>query len=313
MRPQWALEQDEPVHRRLDAHMRTTPRALALAVLAILAVPAGALAAPDRTYSLNSSSPQAEWSGTGTGAIAIATDGVVDQCTDVLDDCDDTLVKIDSFGEITLGLTGTEPTVVDIDLFLIESNEAGDALKVYKASTSPSAVEQITTEVEPGYYLVRVHYYSAAGGFDATAKWTPLAPVVDPSVTPPVTTDPPPAAANTPPKSSITMRSRKVRSKSLKSFVGSAADDTAVARVEIGLLQKKGSKCKQLTRSGSLKSSKCNEPTTWLAAKGTGRWSFKLRKRLAKGKYVLFSRAIDDKGAIEAGFGSANRKTFTVS
>ena len=66
-----------------------------------------------------------------------------------------------------------------------------------------------------------------------------------------------------------------------------------------------------MTASGSFRSSGC-EPTTFLAAKGTTKWSYRLKRSLAKGRYVLYSRATDDGGQAETTFGAANRRQFTV-
>jgi hypothetical protein len=53
-----------------------------------------------------------------------------------------------------------------------------------------------------------------------------------------------------------------------------------------------------MTSAGSFKSQAgCGEPKSFLRAKGTARWSLKLRKKLKKGRYVVFVRATDDKGA----------------
>lgn len=294
--------------------MTATLRALALGALAALAIPSAALAAPDRTYNLNSGKPTAEWSGTGTGAVVTADVQELVACTPGINDCDFTLVKLDSYGQLTVGLTSGDATAVDIDLHLYESDESGTQGKLLKESVSPTATEQIVVELDPGYYLVMIDYYAGGGGFDANAKWESLAPPVEEGgATPPPAAEPPAAQPNTPPASTVKVKSRN-KAKSLKTFKGTASDsDGSVAKVEIGLLWKKGSKCKQLTRSGSLRTTKCGQPTTFLAAKGTSSWTFKLRKRLPKGRYTIFVRATDDKGAMEAGFGKTNRRSFSVS
>jgi hypothetical protein len=53
-------------------------------------------------------------------------------------------------------------------------------------------------------------------------------------------------------------------------------------------------------------------PTSFIAAKGTTKWSYKLRKKLAKGSYTLFARATDSAGQAQAGFTPANKRAFKV-
>ena len=78
--------------------------------------------------------------------------------------------------------------------------------------------------------------------------------------------------------------------------------------------------CLLLQSNGRLKSSKADKKNgctsrKWLAAKGAASWSFKLKKKLPKGSYVLFSRAIDKKGKVESHFSATrgNRKSFKVT
>lgn len=55
-------------------------------------------------------------------------------------------------------------------------------------------------------------------------------------------------------------------------------------------------------------------PRRWLAAKGTARWSFKLKKNLAPGRYVVFARAVDSEGLAQSTFSrsAGNRYAFRV-
>jgi hypothetical protein len=86
-----------------------------------------------------------------------------------------------------------------------------------------------------------------------------------------------------------------------------------VSRVEIALQLKKGKKCKQMKKSGRFaKQAKCDAPTSWLKAKGTTKWSFKLKKKLKKGNYTVFARATDSAGQVQAGFTPANKRKFKV-
>jgi hypothetical protein len=61
-----------------------------------------------------------------------------------------------------------------------------------------------------------------------------------------------------------------------------------------------------------VKQAKCDAPTTWLLAKGTTKWSYKLKKKLKKGGYTVFARATDGAGQVQAGFTPANKRAFKV-
>jgi hypothetical protein len=136
--------------------------------------------------------------------------------------------------------------------------------------------------------------------------------------------------ANDEPHSKINGLKSKVKAKKLKSVHGSASDNDGVARVQIALVgfkrgahvaaKRKRGTCLLLQSSGSLKSSKADSKNRctarkWLGAKGTTSWAFKLKKKLPKGSYVLFSRAIDKKGKVESHFSASrgNRVAFKVT
>jgi hypothetical protein len=135
--------------------------------------------------------------------------------------------------------------------------------------------------------------------------------------------------ANDEPHSHIKGLKSKVKAKKLKSFHGTASDNDGVARVQIALVGSKGGAhvaakkrgtCLLLQSNGGLKSSKADSKNRctkrkWLAAKGTASWTFKLKKKLPKGSYVLFSRAIDAKAKVESHFSAkrGNRVAFKVT
>jgi hypothetical protein len=54
---------------------------------------------------------------------------------------------------------------------------------------------------------------------------------------------------------------------------------------------------------------------TFIAAKGAGRWTLKLRKPLPSGSYVLYARATDRAGNVERRFTTrlGNRRTFPAA
>jgi hypothetical protein len=120
-----------------------------------------------------------------------------------------------------------------------------------------------------------------------------------------------PAPDTTAPRSRIA----RIPAGRVKRLHGTAADAGGVRAVEIALVRR-GATCKQLTRAGTLKRPRRGTcaPTRFLAANGTSSWTFRLSKRLPKGRYVLVSRATDAAGNRERTFTAArgNRVTFTV-
>ena len=52
----------------------------------------------------------------------------------------------------------------------------------------------------------------------------------------------------------------------------------------------------------------------WLAGKGKAKWSYKLKKNLAPGRYVVYARAVDSEGLAESTFTrkAGNRYAFRV-
>jgi hypothetical protein len=59
-----------------------------------------------------------------------------------------------------------------------------------------------------------------------------------------------------------------------------------------------GNRCQHLQRNGRLgHAGACTH--VWLKAKGTRKWSFRLRRNLPRGKYLVATRAIDAAGNVE--------------
>jgi hypothetical protein len=126
------------------------------------------------------------------------------------------------------------------------------------------------------------------------------------------------------PTSKIAGLPKKVKAKKLKSIHGTASDaDGDLARVQIAVTATAGGAraavakplCLRLTTSGRLKSSKAVHnrcAPKFLRASGTKKWTFRLKKRLPKGRYTVYSRAIDAAGHVQNGFNSANRKVVKV-
>jgi nitrogen fixation protein FixH len=81
---------------------------------------------------------------------------------------------------------------------------------------------------------------------------------------------------------------------------GSARDvGCGVDRVQISVARKLGRKCAQLTRRRRLGRPVTCSRRIWLRVKGTTRWSFRLPNRLAAGRYMIRTRAIDFAGNVQ--------------
>jgi hypothetical protein len=149
-------------------------------------------------------------------------------------------------------------------------------------------------------------------GSDGTNAAAPAHVTIE--VTPAVVVTPGSDAA---PHSRIVAPARSVKARKLKGFRGTASDDRGVARVGIALVRVKPG-CRTLGSGGRFATRKLSGKKCVLAgflkAKGTGKWTFKLRHRLPRGRYVLYSRATDSAGHSEAAFtlAAGNRAAFRV-
>ena len=279
-----------------------------IAVGAALTFAAPAAAAPDRTATLGAGLPAFSWSGaSNTGFVTTGDVGDQVPCDGPGKPCDDTLLKVESPGVLTLKTEGDgSGGDMDVDLFLYESDASGAVGKKLKESAGETPAEAIAIEVAPGYYLVQVEYYLQLGaGFKGSAALETAVETVLPGGALAAA-----RAMNGPPASAIARPPRR----NVRVFVGSAADDRRVKKVQVGLLRRGPSgSCWQLrSRSMFARAKKCSQPTVFLTAKGRGTWTFRLARPLPPGRYVIFSRAIDNQGAIEAGFGRTNRRAFVV-
>jgi len=134
--------------------------------------------------------------------------------------------------------------------------------------------------------------------------------VADPE-TPPVSgppkAGPPKTVADLLPHSRIQALPRKISQDALTRFHGTASDpDGRVRQVQVALVR--------LRSRGKAGTSAAFTPKKWRPAKGSVKWALKLKHPLAPGRYVVFSRAIDDRGLAETGFSRrhGNRRTFRV-
>ncbi len=273
-----------------------------------------AFAAPDRTAE---TSPF-EWDGGPiSGGIAGINTGT-----------DNTLVKMPGGGNLTVKLTKFEDQTgePDFDMELFAADEQGDPTgeSLGEALEADSEKETLTVKnLKPGNYVVETRAYLTVNGtfhgaLTVTGGSAPAAggagggttkPAPDPAPVPaPGTgtgTAPQPAADQTP--------DAKLGKLTKKAFRGTASDDKGVKTVQVAVERKKGKKCTQMTRKGKfVKSKKCGAPTQWLTAKGTAKWSYKLKKKLKKGSYTVLARATDSAGQAQAGFTPANKRTLKV-
>jgi uncharacterized delta-60 repeat protein len=123
---------------------------------------------------------------------------------------------------------------------------------------------------------------------------------------------------------------KKLRVGKLTGFSGKAYPDIdGVQKVQVALVKRarggvkaKASaggrlRCFALSSKQRFKRTKAKKnqcPQVWLSAKGTSKWSFKLKGVLPPGKYVVFARAVDGKGLAETSFSRklGNRYGFRV-
>lgn len=130
---------------------------------------------------------------------------------------------------------------------------------------------------------------------------------------------------------------KKIKASRLRGFLGTASDPDgeALSRVQVALLKivpggakasaaarKRGPKCLALKNAKAkfkpakpkgAKGKKRCQPR-WLNVKGKAKWSFKLKKNLPPGRYVVYARATDSEGLVETTFSrkAGNRYGFRV-
>ena len=258
-----------------------------------------AAAQVDFKFAMSAATPKVAWD--GNLAVSANTSGEAGEpvCGKTpLDYCDHALFEVKEPGKLDLAATVAD-AYTDIDIYLHRSDASGTKGKLVKESSGFIGVhEKVSVTVEePGFYLLVLSFYLSHGP-SYKGEGTFTAGVED-------------LAASALPKSTIGRLPKSVKRRSLKGFSGTASDDGSVSKVEIALVRQQGRRCSAMTASGSFRASACT-PTSFVAAKGTTSWSYKLRKKLAKGKYVLYSRATDDSGQVESTLTSANRKKFSV-
>ncbi|MGN6586143.1 MAG: hypothetical protein ACTHKT_01560 [Solirubrobacterales bacterium] len=197
---------------------------------------------------------------------------------------------------------------------------------VLRNETAPFGESVENTAIDSADRLLTI---GAAYGANNTS-WTVVTRYLgDPQPTPVVTPTPPPP--DRPPHAQMKPIPKKLLVGTLDGFSGTAADadGNGVQSVQIALVKKvvSGGKAKASSRARlrcvalsakqrfkrvKAKGRQC--PQVWVTAKGTSRWSFKLKGELPPGKYVVFARAVDGKGLAETQFSRKlrNRYAFRV-
>jgi hypothetical protein len=211
--------------------MRLRLGSLTVALTALIATPA--LAAPDRQGTVGASSPSYAWAG-GPGTsygvnlpeLGGASAGNFIGCFDGIADCEETLIKVDDAGTLTVTAKADDQSKDVLDLYLYPSSADGtyddsgsDIAEGTGASETPD--EKITTQAKPGYYMAVVKFFDAAGdtykggatlsGFAAPAAAPAPSAAPEPAPTP--STSPQPAPAPQQPSGGTTTSKPKASSK----------------------------------------------------------------------------------------------------
>ena len=271
--------------------MRTLTKLLIPVTAAALLMAAPAGAAPARNATLGPGALTYTWDSIGSGVLGLQDAMDALGCVPIVHDCDDTLIEVKLPGRLTITTSSSDPAAVDTDLQVFAADSSGNTTEELQesAAATPTPNESVAVEIEPGFYVARVDYAVAANGtVQGEAKLEPMIPAATATV-------------------------KKPKSKNVKKFSGNVEGEAA--KIEIGLLQiGKGGKCKELTSTAGRFSNAagCDKPGTWVLAKGTKAWSLSLKKKLKKGKYVVFARATDGAGLEQTEFGATSRRAFTV-
>src|SRR3954468_2337561 len=146
--------------------MRTRSMLAVLVPAVLLAGATSAQAAPARKVTLNKNVLTAKWDGTGSGILATQTTMDRAGCQPAVHDCDDTLIKLDVPGFLTVHTSSTDPKAIDTDLQLFYSDAdgtIGDQI-AESAAADPTPDETVASDLDAGYYIARIDYAIAPQG-----------------------------------------------------------------------------------------------------------------------------------------------------
>ena len=172
------------------------PTSIALAGALVLSLAAPALATPDRTFTLTPSAPSATWPGSTTTSISntlwFDSSDPAGTChafpgtgpapsTDLVDYCDETLVKLDGTGPGSLDVqlpSAGDGVVTDWDLYVYTSDEAGNPGDLVGSSENIGGAEDVPIDdasASDDYLVVAVPYQSVNDTFTGAVTFAPAA------------------------------------------------------------------------------------------------------------------------------------------
>lgn len=176
---------------------------LAMTLLLLLAAAAPAQGAPDRTFTVNPNAA-AQWDGPSKQALNRTFDqDAGGPCGKAPSNyCDNTLINVgnrdDAFyrehqASLKIDVGGFAPPTQDFDLYVYESDAAGNrGAFVDSSGNEPGLEESVTVNKPSGYYLIIVVYFLTNGSYHGKATFTvtntPLPPLPDVDSPPGVTT-----------------------------------------------------------------------------------------------------------------------------
>jgi hypothetical protein len=173
----------------------------------------------------------------------------------------------------------------------------------FKSPTEVVAALRIAADAPLGFRDLKVTTGGATAtlldGFEVRPAAIPATPT--PVATAAATPTPPPAACTdrTAPAAFFTSVRSKKRKLQLRGRASDAGCGGAVARVEVAISRKAGSKCRFLGANGKLTSARrCTQPV-FLKATGTTSWSLATKRPLARGAYTVQVRARDRAGNLQ--------------
>jgi hypothetical protein len=119
---------------------------------------------------------------------------------------------------------------------------------------------------------------------------------------------------NAPPVARLTGMRTVYSPKQRISLHGTASGDNGAQFVQIAIVHRVRSHCRQLTAEGALiPLAACARPNSFLWATGDTHWSVTLPQDLLPGSYRVYARAIDSFGRTQAGYPRGSRRAFTVT
>jgi len=107
---------------------------------------------------------------------------------------------------------------------------------------------------------------------------------------------------------------RKLRLKGTSSDRGCGRNNRGtVRRVRVSIARRTGKKCRSVTSKGTLSKRRTScRRTTYISAKGATKWTLTLKRRLPKGQYQIWVRAVDAAGNVEHKSRKRNFKRLRV-